>query len=159
SAARTRVSTRRSSSAIARLAGDGGNRRATVSGLIVASEAHANARSPCGSSAPAPFGTQTTTRGAAPAAGSPTNGTTLVPSPRAAPFPSPRAAGRGLGRGAAPRGTTGSAAAAASRVIARIATALIAAQPEARLGPTSHDRGLGSSDARILFPLLAFLSS
>ena len=45
SAARTSSSRRRSSAAVARVASDGGNRRATLSGLIVTSDAHENARS------------------------------------------------------------------------------------------------------------------
>ena len=58
-----------------------------MSGLIIISAAHENARSTCGSSAALPFGRQTSTRGAAAdggaAAGSPTSGT----AGRAAPPP------------------------------------------------------------------------
>ena len=82
SAARSSSSRRRSSAAVARVASDGGKRRATLSGLSVTSDAQENALATAGSSAALPLGKQTSTRGApaagATAAGSPTRGTTGV---------------------------------------------------------------------------------
>src|SRR4051812_30051738 len=110
SAARTSSSRRRSSSPTARLSGDGGKRRATLSGPSIVSAAHEKARSTCGSSAALPFGTQTSTRGAAADGGD---------------------------DGSATNGTTGAAAAPASTVTTKVANPFMGAQAQARPGPIS----------------------